>query len=423
MDSNQTGLRWYIVLIIVTPILVYLGLVKTFAYNFPFLDDYGTILAHSLKSSSEQIENWFIPHNEHVHLVLKSTASFDLWLFGTINLTRLIWLGAVIFLIFFWKLMKAQVTEGLPWFWLVPLPFLLFQPSYWGTITWSTTSLHNFPGLLFAFMALQLWASKNLYQKLCALGFVCLALLTNGFGMAVLATLILWATLELWHSRKSFTQIQIIPAIGLLSITLAWIAFRISLGELNLQANIDGNTAIEYAHYLTNFLGSCFHFLGSPSLNLIAILILGLFAFLCRQGLVKKHPVLFYFIVYLLLSAIMTTVARTDLGPKQGLASRYRIYSTLLLCTTYLGFAHLYWKSWDGIPRLRFTLIGAAVTFYSASLFVNIPNLNKIKVRLEADEQRWRQNEPIQEFIHAEHAALILDECSKHRTFLPKEHR
>ena len=224
MDSNQSGLRWYTVLILAIPPLIYLGLVKHFAFNFPFLDDYGTILMHSLKTASEQIENWFVPHNEHVHLILKAAASFDLWLFGTIDLTRLIWLGAVFFLLFFIRFLTFQTRDGLPWIWVIPLPFIFFQPSYWGTITWSTTSLHNFPGLLFAFLVVQCWASKKTKYKLYALAWLCLALLTNGFGMAVLGTLILWTVLELWRARNNNTKLPKLPAIGLGLITLSWIA-------------------------------------------------------------------------------------------------------------------------------------------------------------------------------------------------------
>ena len=413
-------MRWILSLALVLPPLIYLALVSIYAYNFPFLDDYATVLVHASQSALEQIKSWVAPHNEHVHLILKATVSFDLWTFGEVNLVRLIWLGAGIFILFYWLILKTGNEQDIPWIWLTPLPFILFQPSYWGTITWSTTSLHNFPGLLFALLALRFWNSQRPPQKYIALLFTGLALLTNGFGIAVLATLILWELHNLWNNRKESNPFPKTSLIGLGIVAATWVIFRISLGNLKLQASIDGNTLSEYAHYLTNFLGSCFHFLGSPWLNLLAIALIVLLVWLFKQGLMNKHPTLFFFIIYLLLSALLTTIARTDLGPQQGLASRYRIYSTLLLCGTYLGFVSFYWKAWRSKAWMLPVLITVSVIFYTTSLLNNINNLNKIKVRLMADEQRWHNGEPIQEFLNSRDAKLILDEADRAGVF-PRE--
>ncbi|MDG2166364.1 MAG: hypothetical protein P8L44_00370 [Opitutales bacterium] len=420
MDSQNSRPAGFVILLLALPALIYLVLVQIYAFNFPFLDDYATVLVHSVQTMGDQIKAWFVPHNEHIHLIVKAVVSFDLWIFGEVNLTRQIWVGALVFLLFYWKFLKDQREEDLPWIWLIPLPFILFQPSYWGTITWSTTSLHNFPGLLFAWFAIRLWSSPDFRQKMLAMVLTGLALLTNGFGLAVLGTLILWSLFEYWKTRKTSPSFSKTLFIALGIISLGWVLFRISLGELNLQANIDGNSPTEYAHFLTNFLGSCFHFLGSPWLNILAVLQCVLLFLLFRKGLHKSHPTLFYFIIYLLLSALLTTIARTDLGPKQGLASRYRIYSTLLLCCTYLAYAHMYWRTWDVKKRALPILFAASAIFYTTSLAVNVNNLNKIKNRLMADQQRWYNGEPIQEYLNPRDARLILDEASQVGTF-PKE--
>ena len=413
MDSQYSPPSWLIRLALIAPALGYLFLVQIFAYNFPFLDDYGTVLVHALQPAAAQIKGWFVPHNEHIHLVLKAVASFDLWLFGEVNLVRHQWLGAFIFLCFYVALLKSQTKENIPWIWLTPLPFLLFQPSYWGTITWSTTSLHNFPGLLFALTAISLWSSKRDRDKWLALFLTSAALLTNGFGMAVLGTLILWELHNYWIIRKGSANYSNMPLFGLGSLTVAWIGFRFFLGRTHLQTSIEGNTPIEYAHFFTNFIGSCFHFLGAPWLNLLAVIMGLLLVLLIKKGLIKKHPVLFFFIVYLVLSALMTTVARTDLGAKQGLASRYRIYSTLLLCSVYLGYAKLYWEEWKSKSWILPILLAGSIAFYCSSLLVNINNLGKIKQRLIEDKQRWHSGEPIQEFLNPQDARLILDEADR----------
>lgn len=417
MESQSSRPSWSIACLLIFPVFIYFILIWIYAYNFPFLDDYTTVLVHALQPAAEQLKGWFVPHNEHIHLILKATASFDLWIFGDVNLVRHQWLGGFVFLLFYGVLLRTQANENIPWIWLAPLPFLLFQPSYWGTITWSTTSLHNFPGLLFALATIRLWSSTRENDKWLALLFTSLALLTNGFGMAVLGTLILWELYKYWNLRKGSASYSKKALISLISLTVVWIAFRFFLGRTHLQANMEGNTPIEYLHFFTNFIGSCFHFLGSPWLNLLAVLMVALLALLIKNGLLKKHPVLFFFVVYLLLSAVMTTVARTDLGAKQGLASRYRIYSTLLLCCVYLGYAKLYWKEWRIKSWILPLLFAGSISFYSISLFVNLNNLNKIKQRLIADKQRWHSGNPIQEYLNARDAKLILNEADQAGVF------
>jgi hypothetical protein len=62
-----------------------------------------------------------------------------------------------------------------------------------------------------------------------------------------------------------------------------------------------------------------------------------------------------------------------------------------------------------------------AVTFFMASTLVNINNLGKIRDRLAADELRWLNHEPVQEFTHPEHAARVLNEAQETGIFLCRE--
>ena len=124
-------------------------------------------------------------------------------------------------------------------------------------------------------------------------------------------------------------------------------------------------------------------------------------------------------IVYLLICALLVTAVRADMGPKQGLASRYRIISALLLCSVYLGFTLFYWKNWTQSIWINKTLIAAACTFFVVSLLTNIHNLEKIKTRLQEDQLRWIRNEPIQEFPHPAHAARILKESEAASIYSP----
>jgi uncharacterized membrane protein len=135
------------------------------------------------------------------------------------------------------------------------------------------------------------------------------------------------------------------------------------------------------------------------------------FAWLLKSGLVKNHPEWMFFLVYLFLAAIVTTLGRSDMGPSQALASRYRIYSTLFVCVLYLGCALIHGVSWKQKAWLSPTLTTIAFVYFSASLFVNVNNLEKIRTRLSADRTRWTNREPIREFPAPEHAERVLREA------------
>ena len=47
-------------------------------------------------------------------------------------------------------------------------------------------------------------------------------------------------------------------------------------------------------------------------------------------------------------------------------------------------------------------MVGFALTFYAASLFVNVNNLKKIRARLLQDQSRWIRGETVHEFYKFE---------------------
>lgn len=415
--------RFFIPLALLSPPIIYGGLILIHGVNFPFLDDYDTVLAHLLHSGPGQVANWFSTHNEHNHLILRLMASIDMWTFGNLNLVRLMIAGAAFFFLFYFRLLKYARTWKLPFLWLVPVPFLLFQPSYWGSMTWATTALHNFPGILFALVALNLWGHPALIPKSIALLCLILALLTHGFGVAALIALLLWELGTLIRKRtkigNTFSDPQWKSPGALLGVLFLWIllhnyqavqspAFRFS----------DLRVAV---HFFSNFLGGCAHFLNTPGVTALAIVQLGAFAWLTRKGLARKRPELYWFIVYLFLCGIIATVGRVDLGAKQGLASRYRIISTLLVCSQYLGLAFVHWQSWQSRKWAFPVTATVAVVFFTASLLVNLNNLEKIQSRLLGDRQRWIRGEVPHEYPDPDRALLLLNRAEeagffRHRT-------
>lgn len=407
-SGNLTG-KTTAIFLLSFPAIIYCVLINRYAYNFPFLDDYDTVLDHLLHPLNEQFFNWFAPHNEH-HWVLRAAASGDYLLFGSVSFVRLIWLGTVFLLILYGLLLRSGRATGVPWSYLLPVPFILFQPSYWGTMTWATTALHNFPGIVFALTAFILWQSPNQKHKVWATLFLVSALFTHGFGIAACLSVLVWDTL---HKR-------ILQAVIPISLILFWILIRINMTATSTPLSFASPNLFASLHFFLNFLGASIHFLGSLGAVLLGSSLLLVCVWLFKKGLPKQAPTLCLFILYLIACAIIVTIARADMGPKQGLASRYRIISTLLLCSVYLGLAQLYWKQWVKTFTVRYLLLASTCLFYTASLYVNINNLQKIRTRLENDCNRWIRNEPIEEFPQPIHAARILEESEAASIFSPR---
>lgn len=372
------------------------------------------MLAHALLSLDEQLSNWFAPHNEHIHLILKAAVTADHLVWGQVSFVRLIGYGALFYLVFFAVLIIWARKSDLEWVWIIPVSFILFQPSYWGTMTWATTALHNFPGLLFALLTVIFWKDCTLGNRLCAFLFLTLALFTNGFGIALLGSLLVWQAYEIFKPLPRDRTLSRWISLAALILGLAtWIVFRQSQ-EINLLRNPVGTLDFAgFLHFFSNFAGSCIHFLGSPWVNLLAVAEVGALLWLLKSDFHRKHPAWTCFILYLFIAALITTVARVDMGPKQGLASRYRIYSTLLVCFLYLGLVRTYGKRWTSNRWAWPTAWGVAFLFYGASLFVNLNNLGKIHDRLEADRMRWSRGEPVHEFPEPHQAARILQEAEE----------
>ena len=408
--GNLTG-KTAAVFLLCSPAIIYCVLINRYAYDFPFLDDYDTVLDHLLHPLNQQFFNWFAPHNEHIHWVLRAAASGDYLIFGSVNFVRLIWLGAGFLLILYGLLLKWGRTAGVTWTCLFPLPFILFQPSYWGTMTWATTALHNFPGIVFALAAFILWQSPNQKNKAWATLFLASALFTHGFGIAACLSILVW---EILHKRILQVTIPV-------SLILFWVLIRINMPSASTPLSFASPELFSSLHFFLNFLGASVHFLSSFGVILLGSSLLLACIWLFKKGLPKQAPTLCLFVLYLILCAIVVTIARADMGPKQGLASRYRIISTLLLCSVYLGFVQVYWKQWINQSRVLYLILASACLFYTASLYVNINNLQKIKTRLENDCNRWILNEPIQEFPQPIHAARILQESEAASIFSPRQ--
>jgi hypothetical protein len=83
-----------------------------------------------------------------------------------------------------------------------------------------------------------------------------------------------------------------------------------------------------------------------------------------------QNPAIVYSIVFILINAIAVAGVRTDSGIAQSLASRYRIYSNLMLAFSYLFLVETALPRWKG-ARVRTAFVAAALAVSAAFCFLS----------------------------------------------------
>jgi hypothetical protein len=325
------------------PALIFYVILWRNAVRIPILDDYHIVLdSVSWVSQHHSISGrlLYLLTNEHngYRLMMVNAITFcEYLLFGKIYFLPLVALGdAFALFIFLIVLRMARIASTNPiekWILLMPIAWLIFQLQYASALDFSSCSIQNLGVVFFAL------ASINLLDKSSVAAFAvsCIALIfaiassPSGFFAAPVGFLLLlqkkqWLRMPAWIAAAAAMLLlylyryvpQVIPA------TFAPPAPTSPFAHLNLL-------------YSLAFLGaSAARFVSVGPALVLGVLLLAVIAFAAWKGYSRQNPPVFYAMLLVVINALAVSVLRSDLGVAQSLASRYRIYSNLLLVFTYL---------------------------------------------------------------------------------------
>ncbi|MCP1382595.1 hypothetical protein [Runella salmonicolor] len=159
------------------PIGLFLLIIARYSLNVPWFDDFDPFpdfLREWQRTTdfASYIKLLFKPNNEHRMVFGKLAALGYFWLFGTLNFTFLHWAGTFFTLGTFAIFIRAIRQDNIPWAYLLPFPFLLFQLQYHMTSLWAITGLQHQPVVFFVCLTSYLLAQKRfawaLLTGLCA---------------------------------------------------------------------------------------------------------------------------------------------------------------------------------------------------------------------------------------------------------------
>jgi hypothetical protein len=361
---------WLVVAVLLPPMVAF-GILFHLRLTVPYQDDYDAILAFA--SDYEQLSR--LPtkilaiaaeqHNEYKLGFEHSIVALELEMTHHLNFTFLTVLGDLILLpigFMLWQTYQGSEQTGngslagrLLAF--LPISLCFFSLTYWENLNWAMTGLQNTPVILFSLLAIYLVARQEKPTRT-LLFFGCvsasLAAFTsaNGFLLAPLGLLI-------FLPRRAFAACA------------AWCAAFV----LPLAAYLYHHTAaVHPAHrlfyimrplFFLGFLGGVVPVVrGAPLAGLVILVVLVLAA---RSRFDQVNPTAFYFMVWIVATACLAAWVRGSVT--YSIASRYSMYSSLLLIFCYSFLAHrLIGRASDpNQRRFRATAIVVSVIFCLAS--------------------------------------------------------
>lgn len=369
--SSKARTHWVLcaaVLLMIAPALAFYALLWKTAFQFPLADDYDTILkfanviSQSQSYTSKLIYAVTVEHNGYKLMLDNFITLTQLKLFGQVYFLPLVALGdSFALFIFLVTCSMSQITPGAKkLLFLVPVAFLVFQLQYASALNFASCSLQQLPVIFFTFLSIVLLTRPD---PLSVIG-SCLALVLavasspNGF-IAVPLGLVLLAQMRRWRHMPAW-----IGTAALMVIVYAFRYHRMASEPLP-AASTQGQSHVNLVY--------AFSFLGSSAARYLSVgpsLALGLFlvALVCLAAgrrYFAKNPAVFYCMLFIVLNSIAVSGLRSNQGLAQSLASRYRMYSNLLLAFSYMYVIE------DLLPmlksvKLRRAFLVAAVTASAA---------------------------------------------------------
>ena len=335
------------------PALFFYAVVFRMIVNLPFEDDYDILhfMLHQRATPSpvaRVIYAFTAQHNEY-KLILENVLFTIQWsLFQRVSFPVLDVIGDISILllaIVLWEMFLPNLSDmGYRISLFIPASWLLFQLSYAETLNWAAPTIQNLYILTFSFSCFLLLTRNNARAFFASLIFLILAIAAsaNGFITVIVGVLML---LDARRIRDLIAWFAV--SIGMLLL------YAYHYNSMASQSNKGHNIAATILHidllYLLSFLGSLGSFVRSispvpafaGSLVLGSILIL-FFAWESRRGHLSGNPAVVAAVIFILLTGVGVACFRSDLGAKQSLAYRYRVYCSLLLVLAWFVVAEKY---------------------------------------------------------------------------------
>jgi hypothetical protein len=329
-------------IVVLGPMAAFYGLIQVQRYNIPYWDDYDAVLdllVHlwRLPTTFEKLHYLAsFQHNEYRLIFENLVVVLQTMIYSHTDFALLSLLGSAFVLPIYYLLWRnflpGEQDGGRRFLLFVPVAFLLFQLNYAEMLNWTTASLQNLPVIAFSLACIDSLArpAKGWFVLACCFLAFATASSGNGFLLCPIGILILVQT-------SRFARAAIWLALGSVIVALYFQHYQRAASPVS-------DTSALYRHpYLKpifgiSFIGSAMgidHAVVRYASLLLGVALLSAIFLMVRVRYWRTNPTLSYLVLFVLLTAIAVSGTRSSLGFGASLASRYRIYSDLLLICVY----------------------------------------------------------------------------------------
>jgi hypothetical protein len=329
------------------PIGLFLLIVARYSLNVPWFDDFDPFpdfLREWQKTSdfSTYIKLLFKPNNEHRMVFGKLAALSCYWLFGELNFTFLHWAGICFTLGSFAIFIRIFHQNNIPWLYLLPFPFLLFQLQYHMTTLWAITSLQHQPVIFFVCLTSYLLAQRQFTWAILA-GLCANFAMSNGIFVWPAGFVILFL-------QGNYRSLGIWMTAGLIAVFLYFYGMQTLNNESSFGYFLQHPHETFFGFF--TFTGGLFDFFpdrstfersilptifGMLMTSWLVVVFIRLWKMYQKRALTQNTLLLFLTGVatYLLANATIIAFLRPRFGYFVMLVSNYKIYPALLMMVSY----------------------------------------------------------------------------------------
>jgi hypothetical protein len=363
-DSENRPIVIAGIVLIVVPAIAFYTILFRNVLDIPFLDDYRAVLELTNHMANLQPLDRFCylltaQHNEYKLIFEHSVLWLQLILFKRVDFSILCVIGdlfVILIGVILWKMFLPSKSFANRVILFVPVAWLLFQLQYVETLNWTMASLQNLPVIAFSLAAIYFLERDSRSALELSIFFLMAATASSGNGLLVIPV----GALMLGLSRR-YRHLAIWSAASIACIGIYSYHYNTASSQSPLHKSILATAVHINPLYPLSFIGNAAAFpiygkdLGIATLlcPLIGLSLCAFFAFAAQKGGFAKSRTVYFSILFLLLTAIGVGCIRSERGLQQSLASRYGIYSALLLIYAWLLLAERKFRATDTRAMIR----------------------------------------------------------------------
>jgi hypothetical protein len=389
--SEKWRLAIAICLIAAPALAFYIILFKT-AVNLPLLDDYQSILdvANSIAKTHDPLSRLGVvvtsQHNGYKQLTNNVLVWACYRFTGHVRMFPLIAIGDAFALLIFLPvaLMARSLTKDrASWLLLiVPVACFIFQLQYASALNFASCSIQEIGVIAFSLLSIYFLSKDAQNISVISYVFTVLAALSspNGFFLAPVGAFML-------AGRRQWKQLGIWTAV--FCVLLGFYLFRY-VGVPITAVDKTATHSINPIYALTFLGASAARYVSIAPALVLGVLICGIVVLAAIKRYDLRNPAVFYSMVFILINAAAVSGLRSGQGVAQSLASRYRIYSNLMLALSYLFLLEQWILKWKGIAARRLAITAAIMLSAAFCLLSDLAGARFLEAKKIALQQSYR---------------------------------